>query len=88
MSLSVTSAISADSSFDFVQVDNKNFLRVKEALSKKLQNANLSVDEYATYLRLRCLKQIWDVDDVLIHLERLQPQDVQVRICFTLAGHV
>lgn len=61
-----------------VQVDADNFSRVKEALVRKYQNANLNVQGHATYLRLRCLKQIWDCKEILASLQELQPEEVQV----------
>jgi len=60
------------------QVDEGSFERVKEALVRKYENANLNVDRHATYLRLRCLKQIWEVSDTLAEIKALQPQDIQV----------
>lgn len=51
---------------------------MKEALIRKYQNANLSVQAHATYLRLRCLKQIWDCEEVLGSLKELQASEVQV----------
>ena len=69
-----------------MQVDVENFGRVKEVLVRKYQNANLNVQAHATYLRLRCLKQIWDCEEVLSALKELQLKDVQVSPL--LLGHL
>ena len=61
-----------------VQVDEDSFGRVKEALLRKYRNANMNVDRHATYARLRALKHIWEVDEVLAELEGLQPSHIQV----------
>ena len=57
-----------------------NFSRVKEALVRKYQNANLNVQAHATYLRLRCLKQIWDCEEILASLKELQLPEVQASL--------
>lgn len=64
----------------WLQVPKEHFGHVKEALVRKYGNANLNVDRHATYLRLRSLKHVWDVEDVRIALEKLQPSDVQARL--------
>lgn len=45
---------------------------------RKYRNANLNVGQHATYLRLRALKHIWDVDAVRAELEALDELSVQV----------
>ena len=62
-----------------VQVDEGSFVRNKEALVQKYQNANMSPDRHASYLRLRALKQMWRMEDVLAELQALTPAGVQVR---------
>ena len=60
------------------QVDPCSFVRNKEALVQKYQNANMSPDRHASYLRLRALKQMWRMEDVLAELQALTPANVQV----------
>lgn len=62
-----------------MQVEAANFDRMKEVLIRKLNNANLNVDRHGTYTRLRALKHIWDVQDVLAELQTLEPAHVQAR---------
>ena len=45
---------------------------------QKYQNANMSPDRHASYLRLRALKQMWRMEDVLAQLQALTPAYVQV----------
>lgn len=61
------------------QVDPGSFVRNKEALVQKYQNANMSPDRHASYLRLRALKQMWRMEDVLAELQALTPASVQAR---------
>lgn len=47
---------------------------------QKYQNANMSPERHASYLRLRALKQrMWRMEDVLAELQALTPASVQVR---------
>lgn len=61
-----------------MQVDEGSFVRNKEALVQKYQNANMSPDRHASYLRLRALKQMWRMEDVLSELQASTPASVQV----------
>ena len=51
---------------------------MKEAQILKYQNANLRVQGHATYLRMRCMKHMWDYDAVLAELTKLTLTDIQV----------
>lgn len=64
-----------------MQVDEGSFVRNREALVQKYQNANMSPDRHASYLRLRALKRMWRMEDVLSELQALTPAAVQVRCC-------
>ena len=68
-----------DQALLWVQVDEGSFVRNKEALVQKYQNANMSPDRHVSYLRLRALKQMWRMEDVLAELQALTPASVQVR---------
>ena len=61
-------------------MDPGAFVRNREALVQKYQNANMSPERHASYLRLRALKQrMWRMEDVLTELQALTPASVQVR---------
>lgn len=60
-----------------MQADSSSFDRVREALARKYQNANMRPDKHASYLRLRTLKHLWHVDDILLELKSLTPAALQ-----------
>ena len=61
-------------------MDPGAFVRTREALVQKYQNANMSPERHASYLRLRAFKQrMWRMEDVLAELQALTPASVQVR---------
>jgi nardilysin len=65
---------------DFVgllQIESSCFDRVRESLVRKYANSNMSPEKHATYLRMRALKHLWHVEDVLLELKRLTPADIQ-----------
>ena len=60
-----------------MQADPQTFDRIREGLARKYQNANMKPDRHASYLRLRALKHLWHVDDILLELNSLTPAAVQ-----------
>ena len=60
-----------------VQADPQSFDRIREALVRKYENANMKPDRHASYLRLRALKHLWHVDDIHLELKALTPAAVQ-----------
>ena len=60
-----------------MQADPQSFDRIREGLARKYQNANMKPDRHASYLRLRALKHLWHVDDILLELKSLSPASVQ-----------
>ena len=63
-----------------MQVDPARFGRVREALALRYANSNMNPGKHASYLRLRALKHVWHIDDLLAELNALSPADVQARI--------
>ncbi|CAL8470131.1 g9673 [Coccomyxa elongata] len=60
-----------------LKADPQSFDRIREALVRKYENANMKPDRHASYLRLRALKHLWHVDDILLELKALTPAAVQ-----------
>ncbi|KAK9915769.1 hypothetical protein WJX75_003936 [Coccomyxa subellipsoidea] len=60
-----------------LKADPQSFDRIREGLARKYQNANMKPDRHASYLRLRALKHLWHVDDILLELKSLSPASVQ-----------
>ncbi len=60
-----------------LQADPQSFDRIREVLARKYQNANMKPDRHASYLRLRALKHLWHVDNILLELKLLTPAAVQ-----------
>ena len=63
------------------QVAEDRFWPVHEALVRQYRNANLGPETHASYLRLKALKRLWDVDAVLGALQELTPATLQVGSC-------
>ena len=59
-------------------MDAQRFYLVREALTRKYANANMSPSKHASYLRLTALKHVWPVEDALAELRQLTPSALQV----------
>jgi hypothetical protein len=60
-----------------MQVEPHSFERVREGLARKYANCNIAPEKHATYLRLRALKHLWHLDDILLQIRALTPADLQ-----------
>ena len=57
----------------------EQFGRLREDLARRYANANTRPEKHAAHLRLRALKLVWPVEEVLEAVQGLSMQSAQVR---------